>query len=103
MTEQKSLMKNRTAWIPLMMSLAALLILVGYVAFVGVPEKPAKDEGTAAHIFQLLMVGQLPFMGYFAVRNFRKNAGGSLLIIAIQIFAAVVPFVVLFFFEGKSL
>jgi hypothetical protein len=40
------------------MSLAALALVLGHVAIAG-PGREA-DEGTAAHVFQLLMIAQVP-------------------------------------------
>jgi hypothetical protein len=48
------------------MSSTALLLVVGHVALVGVAPQP--DEGAEAHLWQLLMVGQLPLIAYFGVR-----------------------------------
>jgi hypothetical protein len=99
MAEEKSLIKHPSAFLPLLMSLAAIVLLVGYIAFVGVSQTPAKDEGTAAHIFQLLMGGQVLVIAYFGIKYFRKHPSQTMFIIATQIAAAVVPFVALFFFE----
>lgn len=99
MVEEKSLFKHTTAWLPLVMSLAALLLIVGYVAFVGVSAQPAKDEGMVARIFQLFLIGQLPIIGYFAGKYFPKNRQGSFWIIVIQIFSGLVPFATIFFLE----
>jgi hypothetical protein len=48
------------------MSLAALTLLLGGIA-VGVVVREA-DEGAIAHIWQLLMAGQLPLLAYFVIR-----------------------------------
>ena len=50
------------------MSFAALALVLGHAAIFGIVHEA--DEGTAAHIFQLLMVGQVPFVASaFAVRG----------------------------------
>jgi hypothetical protein len=95
----ENLLKKPSAYFPLLLSLAALLLLIGYIAFVGVPKPSAEDEGTAARIFQLLMGGQVLVIGYFAVKYFRKNPSQTMFIIATQIAAAVVPFITLWFLE----
>jgi len=48
------------------MSSIALLLVLAHVATVGVA--PQADEGAAAHIWQLLMVAQLPVIAYFGIR-----------------------------------
>jgi hypothetical protein len=60
------LLKQPSAWIPLGMSLAALALVLGHALVYGVVDEA--DEGAAAHIWQLLMAGQLPFVAYFLVR-----------------------------------
>ena len=57
-------LKHPTAWLPIAMSAVALAIVLGHVALFGVTRDA--DEGTAAHLWQLLMAGQLPFILYHA-------------------------------------
>jgi hypothetical protein len=63
------LLSNKpSAFIPISisMSIAALTLLLGGIA-VGVVVREA-DEGAIAHIWQLLMAGQLPLLAYFVIR-----------------------------------
>jgi hypothetical protein len=48
------------------MSFTALLLVLVHVATVGVA--PQADEGAEAHLWQLLMVAQLPLIAYFGIR-----------------------------------
>jgi hypothetical protein len=48
------------------MSSIALLLVVGHVALIGVA--PQADEGAEVHLWQLLMLGQVPLIAYFGVR-----------------------------------
>ena len=57
-------MKQPNALLPLAMSVAALALVLGHIAIFGVVHEA--DEGTAAHLWQLLMAGQLPVVAYFA-------------------------------------
>ena len=66
-----SLIKKPSALVPLAMSLAALALVVGHAAVYGIVHEA--DEGAAAHIFQLLMVAQLPFVAYFMIRWLPKR------------------------------
>jgi hypothetical protein len=60
-----SALRRPSAVIPLAMSLAALSLVLGHVAVSGVAREA--DEGTAAHLWQLLMAGQIPVIAYSAV------------------------------------
>jgi hypothetical protein len=60
------MMKRPSAFVPLAMSLTALATVLGYLAMFGVVRRA--DEGTAAHIWQLLMGGQLPIMTFFTLK-----------------------------------
>jgi hypothetical protein len=83
---------SRTA--PQIMSLLALVICA--VAWAGIVRDPPGDEGPMAHIYQLIMVGQIPLMVFFLVmvarRGHRKNVPVFGLQIALWISAlAAVP------------
>jgi hypothetical protein len=57
-------MRQPSAFLPLAMSLAALAIVLGHAAVFGIVHEA--DEGTAAHLFQLLMAAQVPVVAFFA-------------------------------------
>ena len=80
------------------MSAAALSLLAGYVALVGIHE-PRQDEGAAARIFQFLLSGQVPIVAVFAVQWLPKKPAIALRIIALQVIAAVIPFIIVFLLE----
>jgi hypothetical protein len=61
-----STMRQPSAWLPLAMSFATLALVLGHVAMFGAVREA--DEGTAAHIFQLLMAAQVPVVVYFAIK-----------------------------------
>jgi hypothetical protein len=69
------------------MSGAALAIVLGYAAMFGVARQA--DEGTAAHLWQLLMAGQVPIIIFFVVRWFGADPKRSLQVLALQIGAAL--------------
>ncbi|HEY3196226.1 MAG TPA: hypothetical protein VGK42_13405 [Candidatus Dormibacteraeota bacterium] len=75
-------LKRPSALIPLAMSLAALSLVLGHIAFFGTAREA--DEGTAAHLWQLLMAGQLPFIVYFAIAWLPRSPGSALLVLALQ-------------------
>jgi hypothetical protein len=74
--------RHWSALVPLGMSLAALALVLGYAAAVGV--QPHQDEGTPARIFQLLLVAQLPIVLYFAVKWVPRQTCKALLILVAQ-------------------
>lgn len=77
-----STLRRPTALIPLAMSFAALSLVVGHTMFFGTARE--KDEGAAAHLWQLLMAGQLPVIAFFAVRWLSRTPGQALLVLALQ-------------------
>ena len=82
-----SLMKQPSALLPLGMSLVALLMVLAHAAIVGVVHEA--DEGTAAHVFQLLMAGQVPLVVYFALKWLPRVPGRALSVLALQAGAAL--------------
>jgi hypothetical protein len=74
------LIKQPSAYLPMAMSLAALALVLGHVALFGIVHKV--DEGAAAHIFQILMVAQLPIVVYFILTWLPKRPKDSLQILA---------------------
>lgn len=64
------------------MSLAALIVVA--VAVMSGASPRDIDEGAAAHLWQLLMAGQLPVMAWFVVSRVRKGLGRSGLVLAFQ-------------------
>ena len=59
-----AMLRRPSAFIPLAMSFAALAVVLGHVIVSGAARE--SDEGTAAHLWQLLMAGQLPIVLFFA-------------------------------------
>ncbi|MBI3447951.1 MAG: hypothetical protein HY049_03395 [Acidobacteria bacterium] len=89
------MMKQPTAWIPPAMSLAALAIVLGHVAMFGIVHEA--DECTAAHLFQILMAGQVPVLAFFALKWLSRAPGQALRMMAIQAAAALAAFAAVFF------
>jgi hypothetical protein len=92
------MLKKPSAWIPIAMSALALLLVVGSVGLFGV-QKSTGDESAIARVFQLLLAGQVPVVGYFILKWSPKQQQQVLQIVAIQILAALVPFLTVFFLE----
>ena len=68
-----AIMKQPSAFLPVAMSLAALVTLLVAFATGGLVRET--DEGAAAHIWQLLMGGQIPIVAYFAISGCRRLQG----------------------------
>jgi len=83
-----ALKKQPSAWIPLLMSTAALVIVLVHVALSGAARQA--DEGAAAHLFQILIAAQLPFLAFFAIRWLPKDAAHGLRVLALQVAALLV-------------
>ena len=81
------LIRQPSAFLPIVMSLGALAMVAIHVARFGVTREA--DEGTAAHIWQLLMAAQLPIIGYFAIRWLPESPRQAVAILVLQAVAAV--------------
>jgi hypothetical protein len=79
--------KQPGAFIPVAMSLAALVTVLSHVAIFGVAREA--DEGTAAHIWQLLMVGQVPVVAFYAVNWLPRAPKRTLTVLGVQAGAAL--------------
>jgi hypothetical protein len=79
--------KHPSALIPLAMSFAALALVLVHTAVYGIVREA--DEGTPAHIFQLLLVAQLPFVAFFAITRLPQNPRSAMLVLALQAAAAL--------------
>ena len=88
-------MKQLSAFIPLVMSLVALAMVLGHAAIFGVVHEA--DEGTAAHIFQLLMAAQVPVVAFFAIKWLPRAPRQTLQVLALQAGAALAAIVAVFF------
>ena len=82
-----AMLTKPSAFIPLAMSLAALVTVLAYVASYGGAPQP--DEGTAAHVWQLLMGAQVPIVGVFAVKWLPEAPRQALPVLALQLGAAL--------------
>jgi hypothetical protein len=78
-----SLLMHPSALIPLLMSLAALTLVISHALIFGIVHET--DEGTLAHLFQLLMVAQLPIIVYFLIKWFQKNPKQTIIVIVMQV------------------
>ena len=87
MINMNSTIRQPSAFLPVAISLAALALVLSYVAILGVVHET--DEGTVAHIWQLLMVVQVPIIAFFAIKYVPQKPKQALLVLALQILAVL--------------
>ena len=92
-----ALTKKPSAFLPLAMSLTALAVVLSHVAMFGVAREA--DEGAAAHIWQLLMAGQMPVLAFFAIKWLPRAPRQTLLVLAMQAGAALASMAPVFFLK----
>lgn len=90
--EIRSIIKEPVALVPLAMSLTGLALVVfkvlGDLATHGAVIHEA-DEGIAAHLWQLLMAGQVPVVAFFAIKWMRRAPWQTVCVLALQTGAAL--------------
>lgn len=77
--------RKASARIPVVMSLIALVLVAVQVSVHGLSPEP--DEGALAHLYQLLVVGQIPVIALFVLRWFRLAPLQGLRVVVAQGFA----------------
>ncbi len=90
-----SIIKKPSAFLPLAMSFAALAVVLGHVAMYGGAREA--DEGTAAHIWQILMAAQVPVVAFFAIKWLPRTPSQALLVLALQAVAVLAALAPVFF------
>jgi hypothetical protein len=92
-----TIMKQPSAFLPVGMSFAALVVVLGHILVFGVAREA--DEGAAAHIFQLLMAAQAPIVAFFAIKWLSQTPRQALQVLTLQVGAALVALALVFFFN----
>jgi hypothetical protein len=80
-------LKKPSAFLPPAMSIAALAMVLVHAATFGAAREV--DEGTAAHIWQILMAAQIPIVAFFAIRWLPRAPRQALPVLALQAVAAL--------------
>lgn len=78
--------KKLSAWSPVIMSIGALVLVGVQIAVHGT--QPEQDEGSLAHGWQLLILGQVPIIGFFVFRWLRAYPRQGAAVLAAQVLAA---------------
>lgn len=79
------------------MSALALAFTLTYLAIFG--NVHHEDEGAAAHIFQVLIGGQIFVIPFFLLANLPKKPKEAIKIFALQILAIILAFAPVYFLE----
>lgn len=95
----ESPIRQPAAIVPIAMSLVALSLVVGHFAVYGTVREP--DEGTAAHLYQLLMAAQLPIIAWFAAKWLPRAPARALGVLGLQFLAALAALAALFVLERQ--
>lgn len=77
-----TLIHKPSGYLPIAMSLAAMLLVVGVVKIYGVARE--SDEGAAAHMFQLLLFAEPPILVFFAFKWLTKDRAAALSVLVLQ-------------------
>ena len=81
------LLQRPSALAPVIMSTLALALVLVHLALAGTARQA--DEGAAAHLFQLLLAGQLPIVAFFALKWLRRMPGPAAAVLALQVLMAL--------------
>ena len=89
-----SLLKRPSAWIPIAIPLLFFAYIVTVISIVGVVRE--EDEGAGAHLFQLWLVLEPFLLGYFLFKWYASAPQQAVLVVALQILAALLPIALVF-------
>ena len=90
-----ALLKRPSAFLPLAMSAFVLALILIHIARFGAAREA--DEGTEAHLFQILMPAQLPIIGFFAFTWLPRDRKAAMVVLMLQVGAATAVLVTVFF------
>ena len=93
--KSQTLLKQKSAYFPLAMSAAGLALVLVHAARYGIVHEA--DEGTSAHLFQILMVAQVPIVGFFAITWLPQAPKPAMLVLALQALAGIAAFAAVYF------
>jgi uncharacterized membrane protein len=91
------IIRRPIAWIPIVMSLAILLMVVTMLRVAGTARQA--NEGTTAHLFQLWLVIEVVAMAAFAVQWLPRRPTEALSVLIVQILCALAACAPVFYFR----
>ena len=93
-----SILKKPSAWIPVALSLAVLVIMIVCIAMFGPPIRES-DEGVGAHLFQIWLVVEIFMVAFFAIKWLPRAPKQALVVVTIQIIAVLAVCAPVFYFK----
>jgi hypothetical protein len=90
-----SLTKKPTAFVPIAMSVVSLTLVLSTVLIFGVERQ--SDEGAVAHLWQLLMAGQVPIVAFFVIKWLPRAPRQALGVLAMHVGAGLASMAPVFF------
>jgi ABC-type Co2+ transport system permease subunit len=90
-------MKQPSTFVPVTLSLAAVVVLVGHAIIYGVAHEG--DQGIADHLVQIFMTAQIPVVIFLIVTRLRREPRQTMEVLAVQAVAALAAFTAIFFLE----
>jgi hypothetical protein len=90
-------LRQPSAFLPLIMSVAGLALVLGHVAISGGGREA--DEGTAARVWWLLMAAQVPMVAFFAIAWLPRAPRQALLVLGSQVVAVLANLATVRFFD----
>lgn len=94
----KSWIRRPTAWLPFLVSLAALALVLGCAATSGVASH--EEERLPARLFQMLMLAEAALIAVFAARWLPTTPRQAARIITALLVAASLPIVTVLYLES---
>jgi hypothetical protein len=88
-------LRDPSGWLPVVMSLAGLAMVLLHFARFGIVHEA--DEGTEAHLFQILMVAQVPIVIFFALKWVPRAPREAMIVLALQAAAGIAAFSAVYF------
>jgi hypothetical protein len=89
--------KRPSAFLPIAMSVIAVAVIIVHIA--GSGTAPEKDEGTAAHLWQLLIAAQVPIVAFFIFKWIPQAPRATLSVLAAQIAMALLALAPIYFLK----
>jgi hypothetical protein len=92
------LLKSPSAWIPLVLSFAVILMWNIFIWVSGSPI-PQPDEGIGAHLFQIWLLLEFLLVAFFAIKWIPRKPNEALLILGLQVLGVVAGCFPVFYFH----
>lgn len=93
----KDLIKRPSAFVPILMSILAIIILLIHIMIAGVEEK--QGEEIVTDVFEILIIWQLPVIIFFALKWMSQSFKNALIVLFLQIAVAAGAFCLIYHFH----